>query len=175
MKRKVSIIISILFFGVIAIGFLSAPAFSGQEFWYGDTNAAGNPMVYGVEVPLTQDPTCDDLTSDRDAVQRAMRGFDNSVPGEPLSIHYPDETWKGNTLLSCAGGGCRIATASDPDAEIRWGALLIDMNGEFVHGWLRDELNGIPAKLLPGGRIMGGQGGGFGGNYLVMLNWAGKK
>ena len=176
MKRKVSIIVSILFFGVIAIGFLSAPAYSGQEFWYGDLDGEGNPIVLGEVVPLTSDPSCDELLSDRGAVQGAMSGFDNSVPGEPaLSIHYPDETWEGNTLLSCAGQGCRIASDSDPDAEILWGALLIDMNGEFVHGWLKEDMNGIPAKLLPGGRIMGGQGGGFGGSHVVMLNWAGNK
>ena len=46
------------------------------------------------------------------------------------------------------------------------------MEGNFLQGW---DINGIPAKLLPGGKVMGGQGGGFGGSALVMQDWYGEE
>ena len=192
MKRKVSIIVTILFFGVIGAGLLSSPAYSADcpSFWYGECDEGGNP-VYGGNTGLPGDPTrqvfnvqdktCEELwTGSRnnpgivEQIQRAQQRFDNSVEGEPsLTIYNRWKAWWGVTLLSCAGDGCRIATDFDPDAELLYGALLINMKGEYVHGWLKEDMNGIPAKLHPGGHVAGGIGGGFGGASLVMLDWCG--
>ena len=178
MKKKFWTALPNLILAIAVLSLIAPPAFS---FWYGDKDANGNPILGGNtgndpdrQVFDIQGMNCGELEDAARNIANNLQGFDNSVQGETtLTINKPEKAWEGITLLSCAGRGCQIATDFDPDAEILYGALLIDMNGEFINGWLRDEINGIPAKLLPGGRVMGGAGGGFGGSILQLLNWSG--
>jgi hypothetical protein len=185
MKRKIPIIVPAFFILTIAVCLLSSPAHS---FWYGKKAPNGNPIFGGndglpaseVEVDI-QNKTCNELwlpgrnNDIIDTLGGLIRGFDNSVPDEPpLTMYNSEKAWDGYTLLSCAGNGCRHEGAPDP--ETRYGALLIDMDGGFVNGWLDDEINGVPAKMLPGGYVMGGTGRDFGGTEgLVIQDWDGNQ
>ena len=61
------------------------------------------------------------------------------------TIYYPDKAWNGYTLLSIL------------DAR---GAVLVDMNGRVVKRWENFNLApGGPARILPGGIIIGSAGG----------------
>jgi hypothetical protein len=115
--------------------------------------------------------TCEDLAEARDWLSRNyIGGFDNN-PGNVdsgVTIDRRELAWSGVNLLSCAGRGCEHGQVPGE----RFGALLVDMDGNFLQGW---DINGIPAKLLPGGKIMGGHGGGFGGSALVMQDWYGEE
>lgn len=60
------------------------------------------------------------------------------------TIYYPDKAWNGYTLLSIL------------DAR---GAVLVDMNGRVVKRWENFNLApGGPARILPGGIIIGSAG-----------------
>jgi hypothetical protein len=67
------------------------------------------------------------------------------VPG--ISIYKPEKCDKGYTLLTSFG-----AHESPPGSGIYHGAILIDMEGRLVNAW---EMVGMPAKMLPGGHVMG--------------------
>lgn len=66
--------------------------------------------------------------------------------GRPLiyptgtTVYEPDKCWNGYTVFS----------------HPKHGILLIDMNGKPVHIW--KGLDGFPAKMLPGGRVMASRG-----------------
>ena len=55
------------------------------------------------------------------------------------TIYDPERAWNGYTLH---------------DTPAEGGAVLIDMNGDVVKRW--PEMLGFPARILPGGHIMGG-------------------
>ena len=80
------------------------------------------------------------------------------------TIYYPDQAWNGYTLLSIL------------DAR---GAVLVDMNGRVVRHWENFNLApGGPARMLPGGIIIGSTGANpphQEATALVELDFAGKQ
>ena len=67
-----------------------------------------------------------------------------SVYPTGTTIYYPDQAWNGYTLLTLL------------DAR---GAVLVDMNGRVVKQWDTYNLSaGGPARILPGGIIIGSTG-----------------
>ena len=66
-----------------------------------------------------------------------------------VTIYKPDKCWNGYIVLSNVLHGM-------PDKfpeRAKKGVVLIDMNGNIVHTW--KGVSGFPAKILPGGRLMG--------------------
>ena len=66
-----------------------------------------------------------------------------------VTIYKPDKCWNGYIVLSNVLHGM-------PDKfpeRAKKGVVLIDMNGNVVHSW--KGVSGFPAKVLPGGRLMG--------------------
>ena len=57
------------------------------------------------------------------------------------TIYHPDKAWSGYTVLDT------------PNSQ---GAVLIDMNGAPVHRWPGVTAVPGPARLLPGGDLIGG-------------------
>lgn len=57
------------------------------------------------------------------------------------TIFHPDQTWSGYTVFDTPGEG---------------GAALIDMNGNLVKRWREVAAVPGPARILPGGYVMGG-------------------
>jgi hypothetical protein len=72
--------------------------------------------------------------------------------------HDVSKAYQGYTLLSSLIGG----------------AILVDMDGNLVRRW---SVNAFPARMLPGGSIVGGQGSGKPGygdaSSIVQLDWCG--
>lgn len=175
MRKRAFSFWPLLFLAAFTITLL-APQ-TGHAFWYGYQTLdeiAVDPNItdrFGNQCDVCADvETCDDLEAARDWLQGYVRGFENNPDNDVgITINEPGR-WEGYTLLSCVGG-CTHGGAPDPNLE--YFALLIGADGEFVHGW--DDINGIPAKLLPGGYVMGGAGGGFGGNSLVIQDWCGEE
>ncbi len=64
-----------------------------------------------------------------------------SVYPTGTTIYHPDEAWSGYTVLDT------------PNSQ---GAVLIDMNGAPVHRWPGVTAVPGPARLLPGGDLIGG-------------------
>lgn len=64
-----------------------------------------------------------------------------SVYPTGTTIYAPDKTWNGYTLF---------------DTSEEQGAVLIDMNGHTLRQWKRISAAPGPARILPGGYIMGG-------------------
>ena len=189
MKRKIVIIGLNLFFVSILTAFLSSPAYS---FWYGDISSDGDPIVLDSEFDLPPNPTCDELSHPaiiirnpppptvidpggaREQINTIMRGFSNAEPGDDgVSIMREGEYWDGVQLLSCVGGCSHPDIVDEIGDPIPFRALLIDLEGNFINGW--ENINAIPAKLLPKGYIMGGRGGGFGGSHLIQQDWCGNE
>ena len=50
----------------------------------------------------------------------------------------------------------QVPAATRCSATPKHGIILIDMNGKPVHVW--HGLDGFPAKMLPGGRVMASRG-----------------
>jgi hypothetical protein len=109
-------------------------------------------------------------------LQLGIGAFRNTEPEElgTLTINKPEKTWKGYTLLSSAGGGVVDRQDPDnPDDDILYRAALLDMDGNIIHGW--SNVQGVPFKLYPGGYLMGGGEGGFGGRKMVIQDWCGNE
>jgi len=64
-----------------------------------------------------------------------------------VTIYKPDKCWNGYTVLS------NVMPGTHAELRAKRGVVLIDMNGNIVHAW--KGVVGFPAKLLPGGRLMG--------------------
>jgi hypothetical protein len=98
--------------------------------------------------------------------------MDPGVPEDaPTGVIVYDrgKTWDGYTLLSIEAGHY------DPNTGITSGAVLIDMEGNIVKEW---QVIAEPARLFPGGYVMGGWGvyEEFTGiTQLVQLDWNGNK
>jgi len=143
--------------------FLTSSAYS-QGFWCGDniTDSLSPEVVESLEGALM------------DAwgtIQGEWFSFSSEGPVDPpptgVLVHIPEKTWPGYTLLSSLGGHY------DPETDITYGAVLIDMDGNIAKEW---PLVAFPAKLLPGGYIMGGKGlfeEFTGVPNLVQLDWDG--
>ncbi len=87
-----------------------------------------------------------------------------SVYPTGTTIYHPDRTWSGYTVFIT------------PESE---GVVVIDMNGRVVKQWT--GLSGVaggPARVLPGGFVVAGTGGGAPNQEsvaLVQLDWDGKE
>jgi hypothetical protein len=87
-----------------------------------------------------------------------------SVYPTGTTIYHPDRTWSGYTVFIT------------PESE---GVIVIDMNGRVVKQWT--GLSGVaggPARVLPGGFVVAGTGGGAPNQEsvaLVQLDWDGKE
>jgi hypothetical protein len=87
-----------------------------------------------------------------------------SVYPTGTTIFHPEKTWNGYTVFIT------------PDSD---GAIVIDMNGRMVKQWKGlSGLAGGPARILPGGHVIAGTGGGAPHQEsvaLVQLDWNGKE
>ncbi|MBZ4419310.1 aryl-sulfate sulfotransferase [Myxococcus sp. RHSTA-1-4] len=133
---------------------------SPQSFWYGDR--IPEPPAKSIHDFLTapQGPLAQ--------LTRYMTSFDNSNGQTGLVLHDSRRSWSGYTLLSSLGGKW-----AGPQGPVSF-SILIDMEGNIVREW---PLFGFPAKLLPGGHVLGGAGGGLAGHQeqgaLVQMDWCG--
>ncbi len=150
---------------VMAVVFWPAPA-SSQSFWHGNN----------ITDWLTEEETEALQTALVDAwgaIQGAWFSFGGEGTGEPIPtgvlVHDRTKTWDGYTLLSSLGGHL------DEDTGITYGAILIDMAGNIIKEW---PLVPYPARVLPGGNVIGGMGQ-FeeftGVPNLVQLDWDGNE
>ena len=119
--------------------------------------------------------------------QAAFARFENTPDPRPdivgagagLKIYDATKTWSGYTLLTSLATDfrptekCPVYVASNPDcASAIFGAILVDMSGNVVKEW---SLTGFPAKLLPGGYVLGGvMGAGGAMTSLVQRDWCDK-
>jgi len=140
---------------------------AGNAFWYGDrlSEHLADEGV-GLHYYITDFILGPEFN-------QSLRGVDNN-PDEitGVRIYNPKKTWKGYTLLNSLGGH---ADPNDPTGRTLFNAILIDMDGEIVNEWV---LNAVPAKLLPGGDIMGGRPErpvGRGLPRLQQLDWCGNE
>ncbi|GAX59206.1 hypothetical protein SCALIN_C01_0137 [Candidatus Scalindua japonica] len=100
-------------------------------------------------------------------LQNTIENFNNRNGDVGVTIYFPEESWSGYTLL----GGTRFG----PEGPIN-NSTLIDMQGNVIKEW---PLMGRPAKLLPGGHVMGGVmsagSGGLDMAELVQMDWCGNQ
>lgn len=157
MKRKISIIISVLFVATITTVFLMPP--SVHSFWYG----VNNPPMIGPPIGPSFD--ADDLHNSlmSGPITQLRTGFftfnNNPDDEEGVTIYDPDKALSGYTLLGLLQGKiCDDAPEVPPPGGYGYedvcGSVLIDMDGSIVKEW---RLLGFPAKMLPGGSVMGGE------------------
>jgi hypothetical protein len=164
MNKQIKKRTSVLFVLTITVGFLSSPAYS-QSFWCGDDIADWLS-------PEEAEALHAALAEAKSAVSNAWRTSGDvgteTIPTGVL-VHKRIKTWDGYTLLSSLGGHL------DPDTGVTYGAILIDMAGNLIKEW---PLVPYPARLLPGGNIIGGMGQ-FeeftGVPNLVQLDWDGNE
>jgi hypothetical protein len=99
-------------------------------------------------------------------LQVSIMTFDNNPGGKTGTIVYdPKKCWHGYTLLS----------SLVPRTDTLYFTRLIDMEGNIVKEW---PLFPFPAKMLPGGHILGGNPTGGLPNHpemgaLVQMDWCG--
>jgi len=131
-------------------------AVPGKSFWYGDdiTEVLPPPLATNLNTMLQ---------SFYMPIQGAYAGFENTpdfrpdLPapaGKGLKIYNSAKAWSGYTLLTSLGtdSNCVPYDATNPSCNL-YGAILVDMNGNKVKEW---SLTGFPAKMLPGGYVLGG-------------------
>jgi hypothetical protein len=156
MKIKLSITVSALF--VLAITALLLKPTEVNAFWDG----ANNPPM--IEVPGSYFDA-DDLNFElnRGPITQLRAGFfafnNNPFGQEGVTVYDPDKAWNGYTLLGLLEGKiCDDAidciAAGNCDYDDVCGSVLIDMYGNMVKEW---RVHGFPAKMLPGGSVMGGE------------------
>jgi hypothetical protein len=170
MKRKISIIISVLFVATITTVFLMPP--SVHSIWYGSNNP---PMV---GPPFDAEALHEDLMNG--PIRQLRTGFFtfNNNPLGTLGVTPgldTDKAWSGYTLLGLLQGKiCDDAGAPPHDYGDVCGAVLIDMDGAIVKEW---RLGGFPAKMLPGGSVMGSElpFHQLTGVPLVQMDWCGNE
>src|SRR5262245_25717910 len=96
-------------------------------------------------------------------IQIALSGAPSVYP-TGTTIYHPDQTWNGYTVFITPGSE---------------GVVVIDMNGRTVKQWTGlSGAAGGPARILPGGSVIAGTGGGEPHQEspaLVQLDWSGKE
>jgi hypothetical protein len=157
------------------LGSLAAPAMPGGHFWYGDDLAgAVGPTLAG-----SLDATLQSLVV---PLQVSFIGFENAPDPRPdlpgtvgVKKHRPARTFNGYTLLTSLGTdfkptpACPAFNPTNPAcAGTAFGAILVDMSGNVVNEW---PLLGFPAKMLPGGHVLGGNLAGGGMPSLIQMDW----
>ena len=158
MKRKLSITVSALF--LLAITALLLKPTVVNAFWYGANNPPMITIPEGAPFfgpgPFDADALHNSLMSGPiTELRTGFFTFNNNPSGTlGVTVNDPDKTWSGYTLLGLLQGKlCEDAT--EPyDYDDVCGSVLIDMEGNFVKEW---RLQGFPAKMLPGGSVMGGE------------------
>lgn len=132
-----------------------------ESFWYGAD--LPEPTATALHASLTAPG------GPLDQLQLAFFTFDNSGGQRGLVRNDPTRTWSGYTLLSSLGG-----KYNGPGVPPSF-SILIDMQGNVVKEW---PLFGFPAKLLPGGYVMGGGSAGLPNHQeqgsLVQMDWCGR-
>jgi hypothetical protein len=135
-----------------------------QSFWFGD------------EIPASQAQAIHDaLTTPDGGVIRKLEDAIEADDGNPekakgLVRYVPDKVEPGVTLLS-------TLTAVTPNGSGGYHrtVVLVDMEGKELKRWA--PLQGFPAKMLPGGSVMGYRDAGLAGHQdngsLVQLSWCG--
>ena len=94
-------------------------------------------------------------------------------PVQGVTVYKPEKCDNGYTLLSSIG-----SHENPPGSGVYHGALLIDMEGSLVHEW---AMSGMPAKMLPGGHVMGYRSprddgtGHLEWDALVVMDWHGRE
>lgn len=155
MKRKTSIVVSVLFLLAFTAAWLSP---QGYAFWYGDLLPEEGGFPGAPKAPVVE-PLNEVLLEIQPALLGEMiaLGFGNPYP--PLGLTKPCEPgkcWEGYTLLSCNGGYVDdMGTPDDESDDVVYPTILIDMDGNIVRKW---PLTAFPAKMLPHGHVIGGEG-----------------
>ena len=156
MIKKISIIVS----AILCLTLMVVFSPSGYAFWYGDIfpeKAGFGPPPFKQEV---LQPLQDALVEIQPALLGEMiyRGFGNPYGEDYYGNTIPctsGKCWEGYTLLSCNGGFVDTKGTPEEDDDVVYPTILIDMDGEIVNKW---TLTAFPAKFLPGGYVMGGEG-----------------
>ena len=180
MKRKVFRIVSVFYSLTALVLILPTAALAGYAFWYGtditenaitgDQADALHSFLTTPDNPVTEE--IEGLGLPFGVFFPMVRGFNNKLPEEnygDVLVYKSGKTWDGYMLLSSIPGK---PCEGDPDTNC--GAILIDMNGNFVKDW---PLNAFPAKMLPGGHVIGGKGTFYELKALplVQLDWCGRQ
>ncbi len=76
-----------------------------------------------------------------------LLGSGCNIPIPGISVYKPEKCDNGYTLLTSFG-----LHENPPDSGVYHGSILVDMDGTLINEW---EITGMPAKMLPGGRVMG--------------------
>jgi len=152
--------------GGIVVLLLSVAPVTAESFWCGGDlkNALPAEVVESLQTALEEA---------YNAIQGVWFTFSSDGPADApptgVLVHHPEKTWDGYTLLSCLGGHF------DENTGTTYGAILIDMQGAIVKEW---PLVPYPARMLPGGHVMGGMGlfeEFTGVPQLVQLDWDGNR
>jgi hypothetical protein len=185
MKRK-KIIMCILSLTMALTFFLPSviyaqPTANTAPFWYGTVSGYQRPPVNydpflldngGPRPPILpcSSPTPPSIAANAQRNNQYLL-FLNADRGtvRGLTIYKPEKAWDGYTLLSCVTG-----CAHPTQGTKRFKALLIDNEGNFVNGW--ENIKPFPAKMLPGGYVMGTDnetGGLVDSPNLIVQDWYG--
>lgn len=144
-------------------------AVNGNCFWYGDPGNPGESVIPHYEPGDAGNLLHEYIYNNvYPALQRDFTRFDNRDGDRGLTIYDKSKAYDGYTLLGT------LFPYVDPQTGERYPAVLIDMEGNIVNKW---QVNGFPAKMLPGGYVMGGEGEGVPGHLedraLVQQDWCG--
>ena len=155
MKRKVSIIMAVIFLLMITAAFLSPV--KGNAFWYGDEIPK---FIYDNDLSLDE---LHDYLVEEVLPKMGLNSFGTPPPTEGRPLLYDNENnpdgdlgvtiynrkkcWNGYTVFFSIGGH----QPNPPDGPT-YHAILVDMNGDLVREW--DFGRGM-VKMLPGGYVLG--------------------
>lgn len=164
-KRQFLTVVSVVLGLTITAVFMSPSLLMAEEsFW------SGGDITKYISPELAEEL---DALLAKVADEILMSFFmDPGVPEDAptgVIVYERGKTWDGYTLLSIEAGHF------DPETGITSGAVLIDMEGKIVKEW---QVIAEPARLFPGGYVMGGWGvyEEFTGiTQLVQLDWDGNK
>ncbi|AOY60212.1 aryl-sulfate sulfotransferase [Desulfococcus multivorans] len=173
--RKLSNTLSVLLFLMISTILFSTV--DGNCFWYGDP---GDPIIPYYE------PSDDVVRPLHDYIHNnvyprltyAFLTFDNRGTDRGLTVYDKSKAYDGYTLLGSLAPVDENGLPWELDNSVGrpYSAILIDMEGNIVNKW---QVAGFPAKMLPGGYVMGGVGTGVPGHLedraLVQQDWCGNE
>ena len=193
-KRAFSIPLMSILIAIMVVFIVPNVAMTNSSFWQGtdisDSGSQGlldydkqkevhDALLDALPVQLYPDGIYADgvlpYSSNLDGLPNPNGGMQNGLVRMPTAVLQGDrglripcesgECWEGYTLLNAFIGPGGFG--SPP-------VYLIDMNGEVVHEWSGAAGGfGGAAKMLPGGHIVSGEGGFFGGGDLVQRDWCG--
>lgn len=170
--RKVSNTLLGLLLLMMSTILLSAGDVSASYFWYGD-QIPEEVMINGVPEELAL-PLHEYIHENvYPKLFTYFRSYDNRGTDRGLIVYDRSKAYDGYTLLGT------LLPHRVPDGQggfISYPAVLIDMEGNIVNEW---QVGGFPAKMLPGGYVMGGAGSGLPSHQesaaLVQQDWCGNE